>query len=199
MVNLFGRKTVYFKAASLSHKKTTRKQHPRDYTGNNKFFSEGIKVSIDHRRAFSTTTPVIVPSGEVDGYEEMVFDQEGMFSENADFDIACEDTSADRIPRKPHLVYVCSLCCDLYLVLILVSIKEVPLKAWIPHRDAYLYTLLELDGPGSHLITHCHGCNAAADDLIRCVDCFGGFLYCGACTISNHHATPLHCLEVGLC
>lgn len=75
-------------------------------------------------------------------------------------------------------------------------IQEGPLQAWIRKREEYLFDVIELEGPGPHSLNSCHGCKAAVTTPFRCSDCFGGYLYCADCIVSQHAANPLHLVKV---
>ncbi|KAF8215193.1 hypothetical protein K438DRAFT_1562232, partial [Mycena galopus ATCC 62051] len=70
-----------------------------------------------------------------------------------------------------------------------------PVKAWIPHRNDRLNTLMRLEGRGTWWTKGCTQCHEE-NPTWRCEDCFGGRLLCTSCVIENHRDEPLHLLQV---
>lgn len=68
------------------------------------------------------------------------------------------------------------------------------MKAWLPYKHNFLDECIRSDGWKGHSRT-CHGCKTY-EAVIRCKDCFGGFVYCQDCAVRVHTNHPLHTIEV---
>ncbi|KAJ7028207.1 hypothetical protein C8F04DRAFT_1291706 [Mycena alexandri] len=65
---------------------------------------------------------------------------------------------------------------------------------WRGLRDEYLRLLLRLEGAGDADLAPCPCCKTATA-TIRCKQCFGGEMYCKACTVEMHAKHPLHVID----
>jgi len=62
-------------------------------------------------------------------------------------------------------------------------------------RELALDEMLRLEGRGEYAGLPCGECSAPCP-LYRCVDCFGGELFCQGCIKSMHQRSPFHIVEV---
>jgi len=62
-------------------------------------------------------------------------------------------------------------------------------------RELALDELLRLEGRGAYGGSPCGECSASCP-LYRCMDCFGGELFCQKCMVSMHRRSPFHVVEV---
>ncbi|KAJ7191676.1 hypothetical protein B0H12DRAFT_1039760, partial [Mycena haematopus] len=65
---------------------------------------------------------------------------------------------------------------------------------WIPERDNYLDSLIQLKGRGAWWSNGCVACKHP-NPTWRCEDCYGNRLLCGACVVEKHRDEPLHFLQ----
>lgn len=65
------------------------------------------------------------------------------------------------------------------------------LSDWLPHRETYLSTLLEMEAPRQQ---NCQQCKSA-DVVFRCMDCLGQPILCQICTLEFHQKQPFHRLQ----
>ncbi|KAJ7018738.1 hypothetical protein C8F04DRAFT_976786 [Mycena alexandri] len=68
------------------------------------------------------------------------------------------------------------------------------MREWRGLRDEYLHLLLRLEGAADADVELCPSCNETKP-TIRCKQCFGGEMYCKACTVKMHAKSPLHIIE----
>ncbi|KAG6836043.1 hypothetical protein H0H93_012007 [Arthromyces matolae] len=74
--------------------------------------------------------------------------------------------------------------------------SDLPLLTWKDsYRDAYLDSLLTLDGRGRFVGKGCVGCGEKTTGY-RCLDCHGRRMICEECVIERHQREPTHRLEV---
>lgn len=73
--------------------------------------------------------------------------------------------------------------------------QDVPLKSWIPLRDAYVDDLIWLEGRGQADDALCADCQGPSP-TVRCDDCHGGELVCRSCALERHRRHPLHRTKV---
>jgi hypothetical protein len=65
------------------------------------------------------------------------------------------------------------------------------IREWLGHKDEFLQTLLDLEGPPAS--RQCVVCNG--DGIYRCCDCFGQPLLCSLCCREQHRRDPFHRIQ----
>lgn len=68
------------------------------------------------------------------------------------------------------------------------------MRTFLKWRDKFLDELMGLEGRGRFQHS-CAGCRVAFPEY-RCKDCVHGPLWCKACMLKNHAASPLHVIQV---
>ena len=66
------------------------------------------------------------------------------------------------------------------------------MRDWLPYRDAFLETIISLEGPKDRRT--CTGCSAYSSPW-RCIDCLDFPSLCTACCLKRHEHDFLHRIE----
>ncbi|KAF7308831.1 CxC2 domain-containing protein [Mycena kentingensis (nom. inval.)] len=76
------------------------------------------------------------------------------------------------------------------------EVADKSMQRWLhDYRDAFLDTLLWLDGRGMHLNTiHCTKCGLSPAEF-RCTECYACGLVCKTCILDMHTASPFHWVQ----
>lgn len=107
---LFKTKKRFFKAPALRPKAVGRNAAGHDYIGGSEFPAQHVAISQDGRRVQNINSTVQIGDEDDSLYTSMILDQEGLFDSPDAIELACEDTSSDRVQvNKPFVVYVSSL------------------------------------------------------------------------------------------
>ncbi|KAG6824362.1 hypothetical protein H0H92_007099, partial [Tricholoma furcatifolium] len=69
-----------------------------------------------------------------------------------------------------------------------------PMRMWLPHREAFLQELINIDGRGDRPKGACQDCRhlPAGEARFECIDCIGRGLRCLGCLLERHGESPWH-------